>query len=82
MDVVAKKPESSGMTNSVKIVKNFTGDIKGELKKISWTSPEELRLYTQLVVGATFILGLGLYLVDLLIQSVLGGFSFIVRLLA
>ncbi|MGZ3733301.1 MAG: preprotein translocase subunit SecE [Parachlamydiaceae bacterium] len=38
---------------------------------MTWTNPDELRLYTKLVVGATFVFGLGIYFIDLAIQSVL-----------
>lgn len=51
---------------------SFIGDIKDEFSKITWTSPGELRAYTQMVVGATFLLGLGIYFIDLGIQAVLG----------
>lgn len=61
---------------------DFVGDVKAELKKINWTSPEELKVYTKVVVGATFFLGMGLYLVDLFIQSFLNGLSFLIRLIA
>ncbi len=47
----------------------FVGDVKAEFKKITWTSKEELIVYTQAVVGATFALGLGVYVVDLAIQT-------------
>ncbi len=46
-------------------IQEFMGDIKDELKKISWTSPEELKVYTQIVVGATFFFGMGIYFIDL-----------------
>ena len=49
------------------------GEIKDELTKISWTSPEELKIYTQIVVGATFFFGIGIYMIDLFIQSILNG---------
>jgi len=62
--------------------KEFVGDIKDELKKISWTSPEELKAYTQIVVGATFVAGMGIYFIDLLIQTCLNGLAFIARLIA
>jgi preprotein translocase subunit SecE len=81
MDTAVKKTEPSKVVQSVNTVKEFTGDIKAELGKINWTSPEELRFYTQLVVGATFLLGMGLYGIDLLIQGVLNSLTFIVRLL-
>ncbi len=62
--------------------KEFVGDIKEEIKKISWTSPEELKVYTQIVVGATFCCGIGIYILDLFIQSVLNGLAATIRLLA
>ncbi|MCE5316490.1 MAG: preprotein translocase subunit SecE [Parachlamydia sp.] len=61
--------------------KEFVGEIKEELKKISWTSPEELKAYTQIVVGATFFCGMGIYLIDLLIQFCLNGLALIARLI-
>jgi len=51
---------------------DFIGNVKGEFAKITWTDKDELRLYTKLVVGATFLFGLGIYCVDLVIQSALG----------
>ena len=61
--------------------KNFLSDIKDEFKKITWTTPEELRLYTKIVVGMTVICGLAIYLLDIIIQSVLGGLNFFMRLI-
>lgn len=49
----------------------FVGSVKEEFAKVTWTEPNELRLYSKLVVGATFIFGLGIYCVDIAIQSVL-----------
>lgn len=48
---------------------DFVGEIKAELKRISWTSPEELKTYTKIVVGATFVCGMGIYFMDLIIQA-------------
>lgn len=50
---------------------DFVGNVKEEFWKITWTNPDELRLYTKLVVGATFVFGLGIYFTDLVIQSAL-----------
>ena len=52
-----------------------------ELKKVTWTSKEELIVFTKIVVGATFLLGLGIYGVDLLIKGVLNGFGTLVHLI-
>jgi preprotein translocase subunit SecE len=57
------------------------GDIKSEFSKITWTSPEELRTYTKIVVAGTFIFGMGIYFMDLTIQAVLSGLNFFMRLL-
>lgn len=46
-------------------------EYKEELQRVSWTSKEELKLFTKIVVGATFAFGLGIYLVDLTIKGVL-----------
>jgi preprotein translocase subunit SecE len=56
---------------------DFVGDIKEEFGKITWTNPNELRTYTKIVVGMTFFLGMGIYLVDFSIQTVLSILSFL-----
>lgn len=60
---------------------NFLGDIKDEFSKISWTSPEELVTYTKIVCIGTFVFGMGIYLMDLTIQSILSGFGALIRLI-
>lgn len=60
---------------------DFIGDVKGELKKIDWTSPEELRVYTKIVVTSTFSLGLGIYCLDVLVQGLMSGLGVMIRLL-
>ncbi len=46
-------------------------EYKDELKRVSWTSKEELKLFTKVVVGTTFAFGLGIYFVDLVIKGTL-----------
>jgi preprotein translocase subunit SecE len=60
---------------------NFLGDLKDEFSKISWTSPEELKTYTKIVVAGTFFFGMGIYVMDLIIRNVLNGFEGLVRLI-
>jgi preprotein translocase subunit SecE len=60
----------------------FFGEVKAEFKKISWTSSEELKAYTKIVVIATLLLGMGIYLIDLVIQFSLNALSFLVRLIS
>lgn len=59
----------------------YLKELKEELKKVTWTSKEELILFTKIVVGATFALGLGIYGVDLLIKGALNGFKSLVTLI-
>lgn len=58
---------------------DFVAEIKTEFSKISWTDPEELRVYTKLVVGATFIIGMGIYGIDLLIQAFLSALGSVIQ---
>lgn len=58
---------------------DLLGDLKAEFKKITWTEPAALRTYTKVVVGATFAVGLGIYVIDLGIQLVLATLEFIVK---
>ena len=60
---------------------SYIHELKEELKKVTWTTKEELIFFTKIVVGATFILGLGIYAVDLSIKGVLNGFAALVHLI-
>jgi preprotein translocase SecE subunit len=44
-------------------------NLKDEVAKVSWTEKEELFWSTKLVVVAIFLLGFGIYLVDLFIKG-------------
>jgi preprotein translocase SecE subunit len=61
---------------------NFVGEVKAEFKRITWSNPEELRVYTKIVVAATFFLGMGIYFMDVLIQSSLNLLNWLFRLIA
>ena len=52
---------------------SFIGDLKEELKKVSWTTKPELLSATKIVILSMFSFGIGIYLVDLLIKGVLEG---------
>ncbi|HRD56080.1 MAG TPA: preprotein translocase subunit SecE [Parachlamydiaceae bacterium] len=58
---------------------DFIADVKQELSKITWTTPEELRAYTKIVIAATFCFGIGVYIIDLMIQMVLGTLESAIR---
>ena len=53
--------------------------IKQEFKKITWTGRDELKVYTKIVIGATLIMGLGIYVLDLLSQGALSGLGALIR---
>jgi len=57
---------------------DFVQEIKDELRKVSWTTKEELSFSTKAVVSSIFILGLGIYSVDLIIKAILDLISFAV----
>ncbi len=48
---------------------SYVQELKEELKKVSWTSREELRFATKMVVLTTLFFGIGIYLVDFLIKG-------------
>lgn len=59
--------------------RDWLEELKAEIKSVHWTSKEELKVYTQIVVGATFFFGMGVYLVDLAIHGVLNAVTWIAR---
>ena len=61
--------------------RSYINELKEELKKVTWTTKDELILFTKIVVVATFSLGLGIYGVDLLIKGVLNGFGALIHLI-
>lgn len=72
--------------NAAKIKKvkrngSFLRDMKGEMKRVSWTTKDELRTCGKIVIGSIFVLGIGIYLVDLVIRLVLDGIGNLVRLI-
>lgn len=79
MDV--KKARSTAADKAVdgKRMVAFVGDVKEELKKVEWTSKDELKSYTKIVLASTFLFGLTIYLVDLVIQGFLGGIHYLVK---
>ena len=61
--------------------RSYINELKEELKKVTWTTKDELILFTKIVVGSTFALGIGIYGVDLLIKGVLNGFGALIHLI-
>lgn len=81
-----KQDQSTQIAKQNAAVKNFRvrdwlEDLKTEIKTVHWTSKDELKVYTQIVVGATFLFGMGVYLIDLVIHGALSAFTWIARFL-
>ncbi len=55
-------------------------DIKSEFSRIQWTEDGKVLAYAKVVVLATFICGMLLYITDLIVQRSLIGFEGILRL--
>ena len=66
-------------TSKKKPAFSYVQELKEELKKVSWTAKGELKLSTKVVIGATFFLGLGIYLFDLVIKGALDFVAFLAR---
>ena len=77
MDVKISENSSKKEESAVPVVKKkislfrFIQEMKDELKKVSWTSKQELIFSTKTVVIAAFVFGFGVYLVDLSIRNLL-----------
>lgn len=56
--------------------KGYFRQVKEELGKVSWTCKKDLYKYTKVVVGATFLFGLGIYGVDMAIRGSLNLLSY------
>ena len=50
-----------------------------ELKKVNWTTREELILYTKMVLWSTLLFGLAIYGIDLFLRGGLGIVSTVFR---
>jgi preprotein translocase subunit SecE len=80
-----KKPQQVAAMERYSISKavgRFIADIKTEIQKITWTSREELLVYTKIVVIATFVFGMAIYSLDLIIQGALNLLSFLLHLVS
>ena len=64
-----------------KSVFHFLQELKEELKKVNWTTKEELKVSTKVVICAIFLFGMGIYLFDLVIRGVLDAIAQVVRLI-
>jgi|CXWL01.1.fsa_nt_gi preprotein translocase subunit SecE len=61
--------------------KKYLQELKDELARVTWTSREELITCTKIVIGTTLVFGLGIYLADLCIKTVVDGLAAVFRLI-
>lgn len=72
MDVKTKEVQASPFSGQKERTTSYLSALKEELKKVTWTTKAELIFCTKIAVSATFLFGLGIYIVDILIKGVLG----------
>jgi preprotein translocase subunit SecE len=58
---------------------NYFREVQQELKKISWTTKDELIVSTKIVVGATLVFAFGIYFADLVIRVALNIIGLVTR---
>lgn len=80
MDKSQQKAVAEKKLNKIRI-RDFVEEVKAEVHRVTWTSREELQVYTKIVVASTLVFGLGIYFTDLIIQGILNGFSSFVQLI-
>ncbi len=56
-------------------------DVKAEFFRIQWTEEKEVFHYTKIVLLATFISGMLLYIADVIAQQGLSGISFLLKMI-
>lgn len=82
MGVQVDKLESEARIKSSNPLRaGYLQELKNELKQVTWTSKTDLVMFTKIVVSATFVFGLGIYGVDLLIKGCLAGFKTLIYLI-
>jgi preprotein translocase subunit SecE len=59
---------------------SYFREVQNELKKVTWTSRQELILSTKAVIIATFVFGFSIYLADLAVRGCLDGLGHLARL--
>lgn len=71
----------STITTSEKKKVSYFREVQSELKKVTWTSKEELIFCTKAVIIATFLFGFAVYIVDLAIRAGIDSAGALVRMM-
>lgn len=67
---------------SVKSVRTHLMSVRGEFKKIHWTSKADLIASTKLVLVATLVFGLMVYVADFIVRGGLEGLKAVFRMIS
>jgi preprotein translocase subunit SecE len=78
-----QKSQGTARPSPLSIKKAFRRfeDLKSEFVRIQWTEEGQVLGYAKVVVLATFICGMLLYITDLIVQRTLIGFDGILRMI-
>ena len=60
---------------------SYFRQVQQELKKVSWTSKKDIIFFTKVVLMATFLMGLTIYVADISIREILSLLSFLSRMI-
>ena len=71
METRSTESTASSARTSRRSIFSYMGELKEEMKKVSWTTQEELKFCTKIVVGAVFLFGISIYVADLVIKGAL-----------
>lgn len=78
MDANKNRLSASSKVGGRKAI-TFVGEVKQELKKVEWTSKDEIKSYTKIVLVSTLIFAMFVYFTDLIIQGFFGLINFIIK---
>ncbi len=82
METKKQSKSDKASRSSLHSASEFVGEVKQEIHRINWTSKDELKVYTKIVVAATFLLGIGIFAVDLVIRGCLDSIGTLVHWIA
>jgi preprotein translocase subunit SecE len=78
MDVKKNRLSASSRADGRKAI-TFVSEVRQELKRVEWTSKDEIKSYTKIVLASTLVFAMFVYFTDLIIQGVLGLINLIVK---
>jgi preprotein translocase subunit SecE len=81
MEALKNAPAARSSTFSMKRAFNRFEELKAEFFRIQWTEEGNVSDMTKVVVLATFVCGMVLYIADLIVQRALIGFDGVLRLI-